>query len=128
MKVSKGSDLYSIVMKHITKVREQGESPKSDVFSLDTYICDLCMGSISKENIIQCPLCGRWVCRKNCWDIEHRACSSCVGVIILCKDSINLEKEKKQINVKKQKKEKNIKKEKKGSGTSILSKFSKKEK
>ncbi len=113
MRSNKGNDLYSIVMKHITKVRDQGESPRSDVFSLDTYICDLCKGSISKENISQCPFCGRWVCKKNCWDNEFKACSSCVGVIKLCRDSITLKNEKERLNIEKQKKRKTKKKIKK---------------
>lgn len=128
MKLSKSSDLYTIVMKHITKVREQGESPRSDVFSMDSFICDLCKGTISKENIIQCPFCGRWVCRKNCWDEEHRACTPCVGVIKLCKDSINLEQEKEKKKTEKLKSKKTVKKQRNDSKISILDKLSKKTK
>jgi hypothetical protein len=89
MKLGKDDDFYTKVMKHITKVREQGEPPRSDVFELDTYICDLCKGSITKENITQCPFCGRWICKKNCWDSEQMACTTCVGVIKLCRESVD---------------------------------------
>ena len=97
MKLKKGEDLYTKVTQHITKVREQGEAPKSDLFSMDAYTCDLCKGTISKEDLIQCAFCGRWVCRKNCWDTNFNACTTCVGVIKLCKESIDMETKRTKI-------------------------------
>jgi hypothetical protein len=99
MKLSNKDDLYSKVMERITKVRDQGESPRSDVLSMDSYICDLCKGPADKENIIQCAFCGRWVCRNNCWDQKINACNTCVGVIKLCKDSIEIEIKSKKVEL-----------------------------
>jgi len=126
MKFSKDDDFYSKVMKSITKVRDQGDPPRSDVLSLDAYICDLCKGTVSKENITQCPFCGRWVCKKNCWHTEHLACNPCVGVIKLCKESIELERKKMSTELTlKQQNKKSLRKRKTKSG-SIFEKIGKK--
>ncbi len=127
MKLSKDDDFYSRVMRRITKVRDQGEPPRSDVFALDTYVCDLCKGSISKENITQCPFCGRWVCKKNCWDTNHMACTTCIGVIKLCRESIEIEnKQKKMIINNKIVTKKSSTKKKDSKHKSILEKLVKK--
>ncbi|UCH88692.1 MAG: hypothetical protein JSV49_10640 [Thermoplasmata archaeon] len=94
---TKNDDLYNKVLKQIKKVREQGEPPRADVISMDNYICDLCKGSISNENITQCGLCGRWICKKNCWDDKSMVCISCSGVIKLCKDSFEIGSESKNV-------------------------------
>jgi hypothetical protein len=126
MKITKDDDYYSMVMKSITKVRDQGDPPRSDVLSLDAYICDLCKGTVNKEKITQCPFCGRWVCKKNCWHTEHLACNPCVGVLKLCKESVELERKKKndKQTLKNQNKRNTIKVKTKSS--SILEKISKK--
>lgn len=124
MKLNKTDDFYNKVMKRITKVRDQGEPPRSDVFTLDTYICDLCKGSIPKENITQCPFCGRWVCKKNCWDIDNSACTTCVGVIKLCRESVEIEnKQKKQTENNKTIKKRSKAKKKNSKHDSILEKL-----
>jgi hypothetical protein len=124
MKLKKGDDLYTKVTQHITKVREQGESPKSDLFALDAYVCDLCKGTASKEDITQCAFCGRWVCRKNCWNTEHMACTTCVGVIKLCKESVDVDTERTKIisNSKKESVKKTKKSKPKGKFKSLLGK------
>ena len=127
MKLRKDDDFYNKVLKHITKVREQGDPPRSDVFELDTYICDLCKGSIVKENLTQCPFCGRWVCKKNCWVSEQMACTTCVGVIKLCRESVDMDIKQKQVAaVKKEKTKKSTKIQKRPKHETILSKFTKK--
>jgi len=80
-------DIYAEVMSRITKIREQGEPPKSDLFSFDSFVCDLCKGVIVRSEILQCPFCGRWVCREKCWHQTVMACTSCSSVIKLCKES-----------------------------------------
>jgi len=127
MKLRKDDDFYTKVMKHISKVREQGEPPRSDVFELDTYICDLCKGSISKENLTQCPFCGRWICRKNCWDSEQMACTTCVGVIKLCRESVDIDiKQKREAGKKKEKPKKSTKVQKRPKYETLLGKLKKK--
>jgi hypothetical protein len=123
MKLKKGDDLYTIVTQHITKVREQGEPPKSDLFTMDAYVCDLCKGTAAKEDITQCAFCGRWVCKKNCWDTDHNACNTCVGVIKLCKESIDKDTERTKIITSSNKEPDNKKKTKpKGKIKSLLKK------
>lgn len=88
MSMSKEQDLYEIVMRRVTKVREQGEPPKSDLLSLDSFVCDLCKAVIERSGLVQCPFCGRWICRTQCWDMRRKACISCAGVIKLCKEGV----------------------------------------
>jgi hypothetical protein len=90
MKMKKDVDLYNLVIKQISKVREQGDPPRSDVTSMDSFVCDLCKDSILKTNLTQCGLCGRWICKNNCWENNNMACISCSGIIKLCKESIEL--------------------------------------
>ncbi len=79
-------DPFRKVMKTVTRVREPGDKPDEDLKSMDRYICDLCHGIREREEMIQCGFCGRWVCRKNCWEGELKACESCSGLILLAKN------------------------------------------
>lgn len=82
-------NVFDRVMKEIKKVRDPGEKPEDDLFSMDKYICDLCQGVRGREEITQCGFCGRWVCKgkNSCWNEELNACESCSGIIKLAKDS-----------------------------------------
>ncbi len=80
------SHSFKRVMKAVKKVREPGEKPEDDLFSVNKYVCDLCQGVREREEITQCGFCGRWVCRDSCWDDELKACESCAGLIMLAKD------------------------------------------
>ncbi|MFW6041216.1 MAG: hypothetical protein ACOC85_05215 [Thermoplasmatota archaeon] len=84
-------DHFDRVMKSIKKVREPGEKPEDDLLSMDKYVCDLCQGVREREEITQCGFCGRWVCKDSCWNTELKACESCSGVIMLAKESSELE-------------------------------------
>jgi len=33
-----------------------------------------------KKDFSECPECGLWVCRKNCWNEKAKLCSSCSGI------------------------------------------------
>jgi hypothetical protein len=105
MKIKKSDDLYNKVIQQINSVREQGDPPRSDVMAMDSFICDLCKDSISKQNLTQCAFCGRWICRKNCWDNDNMACISCSGIIKLSKDSLEISAKQSE-NEKKRKKPK----------------------
>ncbi len=84
-------ELFERVMNAIDKIREPGEKPEDDLYSLDKFVCDLCQGVKEREEITQCGFCGRWVCRdkdhgeKDCWNDELKACESCSGVIQLAR-------------------------------------------
>ncbi len=100
--------LYSKVKKNIKPVRKQGDPPEEDLETMDGYICDLCLRPVGRSQIIQCPFCGRWVCRSGCYSDEELSCVSCAGVIKLMRESVVLEdlsapeaKEKKQERKKK---------------------------
>ncbi len=81
----RSKDAFDRVMKTVTKIREQGEKPEEDIYSMDKFICDLCQGDFKKKEITQCGFCGRWICKENCWDKDLRACESCSGLIKLAK-------------------------------------------
>ncbi len=81
-------DLSKRVMKDIQRVRKAGEEPKGDLYSLDHMKCDLCQGKVEQRGIIQCPFCGRWICRENCWMDEEGACKSCMGIIKLHREAL----------------------------------------
>ena len=83
--------LYTKVKKNIKPVRKQGDPPEEDLEKMDGYICDLCMKSIGRSQVIQCPFCGRWVCRTGCYSDEELSCISCAGVIKLMRESVVLE-------------------------------------
>lgn len=78
-------NLFERVIGAIDRVREPGEKPKDDLYSMEKFVCDLCQGVVEKEGITQCGFCGRWVCR-SCWNDELKACESCSGVILLAKE------------------------------------------
>jgi len=81
----KDKDAFDKVLKSVKRVREGGEKPKDDLFSMDKYVCDLCQGVRKREGITQCGFCGRWVCKDNCWNDDLKACESCSGLILLAK-------------------------------------------
>lgn len=75
----------------IPKVREGGEPPKTDVLSLDSFVCDLCKGIIERAGLVQCGFCGRWICRSNCWSTVYLACLACSGLIKIWKESSSIQ-------------------------------------
>jgi len=81
----RSNDAFDRVMKTVTKIREQGEKPEEDIYSMDKFVCDLCQGDYRKKEITQCGFCGRWVCKETCWDNNLRSCESCSGLIKLAK-------------------------------------------
>lgn len=83
-------DLFSKVKGTIKPVRKQGDPPEEDIEAMEGYICDLCLVSIQRSEISQCPFCGRWVCRANCYSNEELCCISCAGVIKLMRESVVL--------------------------------------
>ncbi|MFW5928257.1 MAG: hypothetical protein ACOCSL_03555 [Thermoplasmatota archaeon] len=91
-------NVFDRVMKEIKKVRDPGEKPEDDLFTMDKYICDLCQGVRGREEITQCGFCGRWVCKgdDSCWNEEFNACESCTGIIKLARDSGDKEKKVKK--------------------------------
>ncbi len=80
-------DAFDRVTEVIEKIREPGEKPESDLYSMDKFVCDLCQGVKEREGITQCGFCGRWVCKgeNSCWDEELKCCESCSGLINLAK-------------------------------------------
>ena len=92
--------VFDRVMKEIKKVRDPGEKPEDDLFTMDKYICDLCQGVRGREEITQCGFCGRWVCKgdDSCWNEEFNACESCTGIIKLARSSdVDEDKVKKEV-------------------------------
>ena len=87
----RSKDPFDKVMKAIKRVRDPGEKPEGDLYSMDKFVCDLCQGVREKEEITQCGFCGRWVCKDSCWDEELKACESCAGPIMLAKKGEEIE-------------------------------------
>jgi hypothetical protein len=87
---AKKEPLFNKVQKSIKPVRKQGDPPEEDLENMEGYICDLCLRSIGRSEIIQCPFCGRWVCRMGCYSGEELSCVSCAGVIRLMRESVVL--------------------------------------
>jgi hypothetical protein len=87
-------DLSSII-KEIQRVRKSGQKPEQTIGDKDlfAYECELCLQKIKEGELTQCPFCGRWVCRKDCFSKEEGACVSCASVIRLKRESINNIKE-----------------------------------
>lgn len=85
------TEFFKLVKKHITVVREQGSTPPLDLDHIslkeDHYICDLCKQPLTIARFTQCGLCGRWICKDECWDMENSICINCAGVIKLVKKS-----------------------------------------
>ena len=71
------------VMKAITRIRDPGERPAQSSTDIDVFECDLCKGDTQKQKITQCPYCGRWICKENCWHENHLACNACASIISL---------------------------------------------
>ena len=71
------------VFKLIKRVKEQGEPPSQSPTSFDLFECDLCKGDVEKSKLTQCPYCGRWICKENCWNKKNLACNSCSSIIKL---------------------------------------------
>lgn len=82
--------LFRRVKETIKPVRKQGDPPEEDLESLDGYVCDLCKDGVKKASVIQCPFCGRWVCRNQCYSDDELCCISCAGVIKLMRESVVL--------------------------------------
>ena len=85
-----GQPLFNKVKDSIDVVRKQGDPPEEDLENLENYICDLCKASAGRSEVIQCPFCGRWVCRSRCYNTEELSCVSCAGVIRLMRESVVL--------------------------------------
>jgi hypothetical protein len=88
--VMKGPDLFSKVKDTIKPVRRQGDPPEEDLESMDGLICDLCLVTLKRSQIQQCPFCGRWVCKESCYSEDELCCRSCAGVIKLMRESVVL--------------------------------------
>jgi hypothetical protein len=83
-------NLIDSVQRLIQRVREPGAKPRSDASdpALDVYICDLCLKKITKGEMTQCSLCGRWICVDSCLDGGEGTCGSCASIIRLNRESI----------------------------------------
>jgi hypothetical protein len=82
--------LFKKVKETIKPVRKQGDPPEEDLELMDGYVCDLCKAPMKRSEIIQCPFCGRWICRRQCYNAEELCCKSCAGVIKLMRESVVL--------------------------------------
>jgi len=87
-------DLSSII-KDIQRVRRSGQKPEQTIGDKDLFAfeCELCLLKIKEGELTQCPFCGRWVCRRDCFSKDEGACQSCASVIRLKRESINNIKE-----------------------------------
>lgn len=83
-------NLFSKVRDSIRPVRKQGDPPEEDLEDMDAYVCDLCLVTVKRSEITQCPFCGRWVCLNDCYNDDELCCRSCAGVIRLMRESIVL--------------------------------------
>jgi len=94
-------DAFDRVTAVIKKIREPGEKPEGDLYSMDKFVCDLCQGVREREGITQCGFCGRWVCKgdNTCWDKDLKCCESCSGLIILAKKGDLVEEDEKENEV-----------------------------
>lgn len=79
--MGKGRSVFESVISSIPRVRKAGEQPQESLSSFDVFECDLCKGYVGRKELIQCPYCGRWVCRESCWEKDERACTSCSSVL-----------------------------------------------
>jgi len=91
---------FDRVTEAIEKIREPGEKPENDLYSMDKFVCDLCQGVREKEKITQCGFCGRWVCKgeNSCWNEELKCCESCSGLIILAKRGELVDEDKNEVD------------------------------
>lgn len=83
--------LFTKVQSSIKPVRKQGDPPEEDLEEMDGLVCDLCLITVKRSEITQCPFCGRWVCMDECYNDDELCCKSCAGVIRLMRESIVLE-------------------------------------
>lgn len=79
--------MFDSVISSIPRVRKAGEQPQESLSSFDVFECDLCKGYVGRKELIQCPYCGRWVCRQDCWEKDEMACMSCASVIRLGRET-----------------------------------------
>lgn len=79
--------MFDRVISSIPRVREAGEPPQESLTSFDVFECDLCKGYVGRKELIQCPYCGRWVCKLDCWEREELACTSCASMIRLGRET-----------------------------------------
>ncbi len=82
--------LFNRVRSSIKPVRKQGDLPEEDLESMDGFKCDLCLDVIKRAQLLQCPFCGRWICRKQCYSFDEMVCLSCAGVVRLMRESMVL--------------------------------------
>lgn len=82
-------DLSSVI-REIQRVRKSGERPLQTIGEKDlfAYECELCLLKIREGELTQCPFCGRWVCKKDCYSKEEGSCISCASAIRLKRESI----------------------------------------
>ena len=99
-------DLEQII-KVIKRVKEQGEPPSQSSTSFDLFECDLCKGDVEKSKLTQCPYCGRWICKENCWNRKNLACNSCSSIIKLAerKEDSSYSESSKEIKIENNKKD-----------------------
>ena len=83
----KRSDLLYELRKEIKVLRRVGEKPNRDRTSFSKYFCDLCGRSYVISSLVQCNICGRWICRDSCLSDRYNICNSCNGVLELLLDS-----------------------------------------
>ena len=85
------TELFKTVRKHIAQVRPQGGKPPVDIehstLDEENYSCDLCRKPMGLAGFTQCGLCGRWVCKDECWEQDDSVCITCSGVIKLMRRS-----------------------------------------
>ena len=74
------------------KFRELGELPHGKDWA-DAYYCEICtewgrLGYDFDFGLVQCPECGRWVCKK-CWNEEAALCKICSKNVLSSSDSLS---------------------------------------
>ena len=82
--------MFDSVLASIPRVRQAGDQPQESLSSFDVFECDLCKGYMGRKGLIQCPYCGRWICRQDCWEREDLACTSCASIIRLGRDTAGM--------------------------------------
>ena len=85
--MGKDQSVFESVVSSIPRVRKAGEQPQESLSSFDVFECDLCKGYVGRNELIQCPYCGRWVCREDCWEGQELACMSCASMIRLGRET-----------------------------------------
>ena len=82
-------DLSSVI-RDIPRVRRSGQKPDQTIGDIDlfSYECELCLLKVKEGDLTQCPYCGRWICKKDCYSTGEGSCVSCESVIRLKRESI----------------------------------------